>query len=109
MTWSSPVDGKTDKYIIREINEFVNEMTVEEEQSITLSGLTRGMSYTFIVHAFIDIPSVASSPASIFFDGMIHSIIILVLNCCFNTLFSSITSRVTLCKRILKDNHMGSS
>ena len=71
VTWSSPVDGGADSYIIREINGFVNEMTVEGEENTTiLDELTHGMSYTFVVHAFIDIPSAASSPASILFDGM---------------------------------------
>ena len=71
VTWSSLADDEADSYIIREINGFVNEMTVEgEENTAILSGLTHGMNYTFVVHAFIDIPSAASSPASILFDGM---------------------------------------
>ena len=46
-------------------------MTVEgEENTAILSGLTRGINYTFVVHAFIDIPPAASSPVSILFDGM---------------------------------------
>ena len=71
VTWSSSVDGGAYSYIIREINGFVNEMTVEgEENTAILSGLTRGINYTFVVHAFIDIPPAASSPVSILFDGM---------------------------------------
>ena len=98
VTWSSLADDEADSYIIREINGFVNEMTVEGEENTTiLSGLTRGMNYTFVVHAFIDIPSAASSPASILFDGMTCTHKYYSSNPLFNALFSSLTSHVTLC------------
>ena len=66
----------------------------EEEHNIILNGLTRGMSYTFIVHAFIDIPSAASSPASILFDGMIHSIIIIISTKLLFLMYYSVPSQV---------------
>ena len=100
VTWSPLADDEADSYIIREINGFVNEMTVEGEENTTiLSGLAHGMNYTFVVHAFIDIPSAASSPASILFDGMtcMCTQSIIVVTAFFNVLFSSITSHVTLC------------
>ena len=54
VTWSPLADDEADSYIIREINGFVNEMTVEGEENTTiLSGLAHGMNYTFVVHALL--------------------------------------------------------
>ena len=72
VSWTYPVDDEEVKeFIIREINGLVDETRIQgNNHSTILSGLTRGMIYTFVVHAFIDIASPASSSTSIFFVGM---------------------------------------
>ena len=71
VSWTSPVDdGEVKEFIIREINGFVDETRIQGNNYLAiLSGLTRGMTYTFVVHAFINFASPASSSISILFDG----------------------------------------
>ena len=71
VSWTSPVDDEEVKeFIIREINGLVDVKTAQgNNYSAILSGLTRGMAYTFVVHAFIDFASPASNSTSILFDG----------------------------------------
>ena len=71
VSWTSPVDDEEVKeFIIREINGLVDVKTAQgNNYSAILSGLTRGMTYTFIVHAFIDFASPPSNSTSILFDG----------------------------------------
>ena len=76
VTWYPPAGG-ADKYVIRDTNGLVDEITVisvtnvEQQQTTTLQGLTQGTTYTFTVHAYIDFPSVSSSPVALLFDGML--------------------------------------
>ena len=76
VTWYPPAGG-ADKYVIKDTNGLVDEITVnstanvKQQQTATLEGLTRGTTYTFTVRAFIDFPSVSSSPVALLFDGML--------------------------------------
>ena len=71
VSWTSPDnDGEVKEFIIREINGLVDGKTAQgNNYSAILSGLTRGMTYTFVVHAFIDFASPASNSTNILFDG----------------------------------------
>ena len=75
VTWYPPAGG-ADKYIIRCTNGFVEEITVnsvtnvDQQQKTTLQGLTQGTTYTFVLFAVKDLPSVASNPVSLLFDGI---------------------------------------
>ena len=78
VTWYPPAGGADKyKYVIRDTNGLVGEITVnstadvEQQQTTTLKGLTPGTTYTFTVRAFIDFPSVSSSPVALLFDGML--------------------------------------
>ena len=69
VSWTS--DEEVREFIIREITGSVKETRVQGKNNSTiLSGLSHGMTYTFVVHAFIDFASPASSSISILFDGM---------------------------------------
>ena len=75
VTWYPPAGG-ADKYVIRVTTGLVDEKTVnsatnvEQQQTTTLQGLTRGTTYIFTIHAYIDFPSVSSSPVALLFDGI---------------------------------------
>ena len=76
VTWYPPAGG-ADKYVIRDTNGLVDEktvnsmMNVDRQQTTTLQGLERGATYIFTIHAYIDFPSVSSSPVALLFDGML--------------------------------------
>ena len=94
VSWASPVDDEEVKeFIIREINGFVDETRIQGNNfPAILSGLTRGMTYTFVVHAFIDIASPASNSTSILFDGESANMHSRPLTTLFNAVPSQVTS-----------------
>ena len=76
VTWYPPASG-ADEYVIRYTNGLADETTVhfatnvEQQQTTTLQGLEQETTYIFTINAYIDFPSVSSSPVALLFDGML--------------------------------------
>ena len=76
VTWYPPAGG-ADEYVIRYTNGLADETTVhfatnvEQQQTTTLQGLEQETTYIFTINAYIDFPSVSSSPVALLFDGML--------------------------------------